>query len=122
MALPNLFILYVKNTETSRRFYENLLERPPQAAFPNYVAFDLQNSMILGLWSTQAENFVSGGEGHKGEVAFMVQDETAVNAAYARWSELGVTIEQEPHCAVFGPTFVGVDPDGHRLRVCTPDT
>ncbi|MEB4632395.1 VOC family protein [Burkholderia contaminans] len=37
------------------------------------------------------------------------------------WKALGVPFEQEPMTAVFGLTFVALDPDGHRLRVCTPD-
>lgn len=34
---------------------------------------------------------------------------------------MDVIIEQPLHEAVFGLTFVASDPDGHRLRVCTPD-
>lgn len=44
-----------------------------------------------------------------------------VDHLHARWSAAGITIEQAPFTAVFGRTFVALDPDGHRLRVCTPD-
>ncbi len=37
------------------------------------------------------------------------------------WGKLGVVIEQDLHEAVFGLTFVALDPDGHRIRVCIPD-
>jgi len=37
------------------------------------------------------------------------------------WKKLGVSIEQDLHEAVFGLTFVALDPDGHRIRVCIPD-
>lgn len=40
---------------------------------------------------------------------------------YEAWKALGVPFEQEPMTAVFGLTFVALDPDSHRLRVCTPD-
>lgn len=33
----------------------------------------------------------------------------------------GAVVEQPLHHAAFGLTFVALDPDGHRLRVCLPD-
>ena len=44
-----------------------------------------------------------------------------VEAIYADWGKRGITIAQEPMTAVFGRTFVALDPDGHLLGVCTPD-
>ena len=40
---------------------------------------------------------------------------------HAEWSRKGVTILQEPVSSDFGYTFTGTDPDGHRLRVFTPE-
>lgn len=51
----------------------------------------------------------------------MVKDIKEVDALYQQWLESGVQIEQEPKQAVFGKTFVALDPDGHRIRVCIPD-
>lgn len=45
-----------------------------------------------------------------------------VDRIYARWRELGVPMMLEPTELDFGYTFVAVDPDGHRLRVCATDT
>ncbi|MCF6367560.1 NAD(P)-binding domain-containing protein [Rhizobium halophilum] len=64
---------------------------------------------------------IVSGTGHRFELAFMVDDDAAVNRLYDTWRAAGVAIEQEPSVAVFGRTFVALDPDGHRLRVCTPD-
>ncbi|WP_409997791.1 MULTISPECIES: VOC family protein [unclassified Bradyrhizobium] len=121
MATPNLILLYVEDPARSRAFYEKLLGRAPAASFPTYVAFEFTNGLYLGLWSTKAANFVSSGTGHRSELAFMVDDDAAVDRLYAAWRDAGVSIEQEPSVAVFGRTFVAVDPDEHRLRVCTPD-
>lgn len=121
MALLNLIVLYVENPAHSSHFYENVFCKAPSASFPNYVAFELLNGLNLGLWSTKAANFVSGGTGHRAEIAFMVADDAAVDQVYRQWVTAGVRIEQKPHMAVFGRTFVALDPDGHRLRVCTPD-
>lgn len=51
----------------------------------------------------------------------MVKDDAEVERLHAEWRKAGVPIEQELATAVFGRTFVALDPDGHRLRVCTPD-
>lgn len=121
MLSPNLILLYVEDPEKSAAFYTRLLGGEPVAAFPNYVAYALENGLNLGLWSTKAANFVSSGSGHRMEVAFMVKDDGEVERLYTEWRKAGVPIEQELMTAVFGRTFVALDPDGHRLRVCTPD-
>ncbi|ALX15365.1 glyoxalase [Burkholderia cepacia JBK9] len=121
MTSPNLVLLYVDDPTRSAQFYERLLGRPPVAAFPAYAAFTFDNGLHLGLWSTGARDFVSGGTGHRSELAFMVDDEREVERLYEAWKALGVPFEQPPMTAVFGLTFVALDPDGHRLRVCMPD-
>lgn len=121
MLVPNLLLLYVHNPMESASFYEKLFKTKPVASFPTYVAFTFANGFTLSLWSTQAQNFVSGGQGHRSEVAFMVPSEDQVKTLRNEWKNLGVQIEQDLHEAVFGLTFVALDPDGHRIRVCMPD-
>jgi predicted enzyme related to lactoylglutathione lyase len=121
MTTPNLILLYVADPIRSSEFYQKLLGRAPLASFPTYAAFKFDNGLHLGLWSVSAANFVSAGTGHRSELAFMVEDDQEVDKLYDAWRAAGVTIEQEPMMAVFGRTFVGLDPDGRRLRVCIPD-
>lgn len=121
MNTPNLFLLYVEDPPSSAAFYETLFGRPPTATFPTYAAFTFEGGMTVGLWSTSARDFVSAGTGHRSELSFMVADTEEVMQLYERWRQAGVTIEQAPHEAVFGLTFVAFDPDGHRIRVCMPD-
>lgn len=121
MPTPNLILLYVEQPEVSAAFYSKLLGCNPAAVHPTYVAFVLENGLNIGLWSMAARNFVSGGSGHRSEIAFMVQDNDEVRSLHRRWAALAVEIEQPLHEAVFGLTFVALDPDGHRIRVCTPD-
>lgn len=118
---PNLILFYVADPAASAAFYERLLGTAPEAVFPGYAAFSFANGLSLGLWSETARDFVSGGSGHRSELAFMVAEDTEVDRTHARWSEMGVEIEQPPLDAAFGRTFVARDPDGHRIRVCTPD-
>jgi catechol 2,3-dioxygenase-like lactoylglutathione lyase family enzyme len=117
----DLVLLYVDDPLKSAVFYEKLLGSAPVGKFPTYVSFAFSNGLQLGLWSTQARNFVSGGSGHRSEIAFMVSDEQQVQQMYESWQKHDVVIEQPLHKAVFGLTFVATDPDGHRIRVCLPD-
>lgn len=121
MLIPNLMLFYVKNPLESAMFYERIFSQKPKASFPTYVAFAFENGFTFSLWSMQAKNFVSGGAGHHSELAFMVNDEQTVRELRKQWGEFGVIIEQDLHEAVFGLTFVALDPDGHRIRVCMPD-
>jgi catechol 2,3-dioxygenase-like lactoylglutathione lyase family enzyme len=121
MGYPNLILFYVEDPLRSARFYERLFARPPVRTFPTYVAFQFPNGLSFGLWSIKAKNFVSGGSGHRAELAFLVPDEAAVRELHERWHNAGIQIEQNLREAVFGLTFVALHPDGHRIRVCTPD-
>ena len=120
MLAPNLLILYVSNPLESAKFYEQIIGKPA-VGFPTYQAFEFDNGLILGLWSTSAKNFLSGGEGHRSELAFQVETAEIVRKLYAQWCANGVKIEQELQEAVFGLTFVALDPDGHRIRENLPD-
>lgn len=121
MHYPNLILFYVKNPLESANLYEKLFGQKPVAAFPSYVAFTFSNGFTFSLWSETAKNFVSSGTGHRSELAFMVPNDLEVRALRESWGKLGITIEQDLHQAVFGLTFVALDLDGHRIRVCTPD-
>lgn len=120
MLSPNLFILYVSDPVVSAKFYAQLLGRSPEG-FPTYQCFTLDSGMVLGLWSTNAKDFVSDGTGHRSELAFQVENEDVIKGLHAAWVKLGVTIEQDLHAAAFGLTFVALDLDGHRIRVNLPD-
>lgn len=121
MLTPNLLLFYVKNPLESAVFYENIFSIKPVASFPTYVAFSFENGFTFSLWSTKAKNFVSEGTGNRAELSFMVEGEQKVRELHDEWRKLGVTIEQDLHEAVFGLTFVALDLDGHRIRVCMPD-
>jgi len=121
MLTPNLLLLYVEDPLRSAIFYEKIFSIKPAASFPTYVAFTFENGFTFSLWSLHAKDFVSSGTGHRAEQAFLVENEEKVREIYKQWRELEVTIEQDMHEAAFGLTFVALDPDGHRIRVCIPD-
>lgn len=121
MSSPNLIILYVKDPAESAVFYRDLLGREPGVAAPNFVAFPLDGGFTLGLWRRSTVEPQPSAIGSRGEIAFMVSGENAVANHYEDWRKRGLPIAQELTDLDFGPTFVALDPDGHRLRVCEPD-
>ena len=121
MISPNLLLLYVESPAVSAGFYEKLFGRAPVAQSPGFAAFQFDNGLGLGLWSTSSPEFVSSGSGHRSEIAIVVDGDDEIDALHEKWKAGGVTIEQAPFTAVFGRTFVALDPDGHRIRVCPPD-
>ncbi|NLS01411.1 drug:proton antiporter [Rhizobium sp. P38BS-XIX] len=121
MTSPNLIIFYVKDPGESAPFYRDLLGREPAFASPNFVAFSLGNGFNLGLWRRSSVEPQPSAIGNRGELGFMVEGTGAVEQHYKDWKARGLPIAQELTTMDFGPTFVVLDPDGHRLRVCEPD-
>lgn len=121
MATPNLVILYVADSKASTAFYQRLLGIAPTVASPNFSSFALPGGFALGLWAAAAAKPPAEGSGARGEIAFMVAGAAAVEAEFAAWKEAGIPIAQDLVTLDFGPTFVALDPDGHRLRVCLFD-
>ena len=119
MTDPNYLILYVENPAASATFYGALLGRPPVQSSPAFVMFALESGVMLGLWSSRDVKPVATVPGGS-ELAFTVADKQAVNALHEQWSAQGIRIVQTPTQLDFGYTFVGLDADGHRLRVFCP--
>ncbi|HET7839235.1 MAG TPA: VOC family protein [Rectinemataceae bacterium] len=111
------FVLYVEDIERSLAFYALITGSQPARLSPTFVAVEFGEGPRLEL-KQRAESVppatVTGGGT---ELSIRVPDEAALRALYGEWKGLGVRILQEPTSMVFGTTFVGLDPDGHRLRV-----
>ncbi|EQC48719.1 glyoxalase-like domain protein [Bacteriovorax sp. BSW11_IV] len=121
MNVLNLITIYVSDVGKSIEFYKKIFEIEPSFIVPTYASFSMENGLSFSLWSNKAKDFISEGVGSRFELSIMVSDEIRVLDLYEKWQELGVVIEQKFHKAVFGPTFVVLDLDGHRIRVCIPD-
>ena len=119
-AQPNFWILYVDSLKTSREFYASLLEREPVQASPAFVLFALEAGLMLGLWSRPTVEPAANGAIGGSEIAIPVEAPAAVDQTCAAWQARGIKIAQAPTEMDFGRTFVGLDPDGHRLRVFAP--
>lgn len=117
MAHPNFVLLYVDSPAASAAFYADLFDAQPVESSATFAMFVLDNGLKLGLWSraTVVPATTVGGGG--GELAIALADDAAVDRCHADWTAKGIAIAQAPTRMDFGYTFVGLDPDGHRLRV-----
>ena len=120
MRDPNFTLLFIDNPEASAAFYAELLGRPPVEQSPTFAMFRLESGLMLGLWSKHTAEPAPAVTGGGCELGFPAEDRAAVETAHAAWRERGVPILQAPVDLDFGFTFVGLDPDGHRLRVFFP--
>ncbi|MBW7964412.1 VOC family protein [Bradyrhizobium sp. BR 10261] len=117
MADFNLVVLYVNDAQASSTFYQTLLGCPVAQSSPKFVVLPLGNGTRLGLWQRDAVVPPSASEAGCNEISWAVADAEAVRATFETWTTRGVRIAQPPTAMPFGDTFVGLDPDGHRLRV-----
>ena len=120
MTPLNFVLLYVDHPPASAAFYERLLEKPPVEMSDTFAMFPAGEGLMLGLWSRRMVTPAAAEAPGAAEIAFAVANDAAVHATHARWSAEGVAIAQPPTRLDFGLTFVGLDLDGHRLRVFAP--
>lgn len=113
------FVLYVKDIETSKKFYTGTFECEGQVLSPTFVSFSLGEGVTIELKQLAqvlpSANIMGGGT----ELSLVVEDANTLNALYDQWKTKGVIFLQTPTELVFGLTFVAIDPDGHRIRVFT---
>ncbi len=120
MSEINFILLYVEDVARSAAFYTRLLEKPVVESSPNFAMIPAGSNLMLGLWRRgEVEPEASGAPGGS-EIAVALPDDAAVDAAHARWAAQDVRIAQTPTRMDFGYTFVGLDPDGHRVRAFAP--
>ncbi len=122
MPTPNMILLFVKNPEASVKFYGKILDLKPIEEAPSFALLPLNESTMLGLWAEAgAEPKVTASPGAM-EIGIQVEDRTSVDHLFNEWQARSVAIAQSPTKLDFGYTFVGLDPDGHRIRVFVPES
>jgi catechol 2,3-dioxygenase-like lactoylglutathione lyase family enzyme len=121
MPNPNMILLFVKSPEASVKFYRDSLNLNAIEESPTFAMLPLNDSTMLGLWATAgAEPKVTAAPGAM-EIGVQVEDQNAVDQLFKEWEAKSVAITQSPTKLDFGYTFVGLDPDGHRIRIFTPE-
>ncbi|MNB67804.1 Glyoxalase-like domain protein [compost metagenome] len=117
MFKPSTLLQYVRDVATSATFYSGILGKPPVEQSPGFALFLLGDGAALGLWQRDDVQPPVSAEAGAAELAMVVANPDEVQQLHDAWRALGVQITQAPVALEFGHTFVGVDPDGHRLRV-----
>jgi catechol 2,3-dioxygenase-like lactoylglutathione lyase family enzyme len=112
-------LLYVADVPRSTAFYADLLGRPAIDASPGFAMFEAAPGVRLGLWRAEEVEPKTSGRPGGGELC-IVAPKAEITPTAAAWEEKGIEIVQAPTQTDFGFTFVGLDPDGHRLRVFAP--
>lgn len=118
---PNMIVLYVDDAKASAAFYARLTGTEAKAPGANFAAIEF-GGLMLGLWGKKGVFPTTKGGEATSEIGFMVENPAKIEALYADWQAAGIPIAQELVSRDFGPTFVALDPDGHRIRVCLFDS
>lgn len=121
MTTPNMILLYVQEPAKSVEFYSAVLNTKPMEQSPTFAMFQMNESTVLGLWAKHGVEPKVTAEAGATELGVHVADRATVEATHTDWKRRSVTIAQAPTKMDFGYTFVGLDPDGHRLRVFVPE-
>ena len=119
MSDVNFILIYVDDVAANEAFYTFILGRQPVESSPTFAMMPAAPGLMLGLWKREGvmpKATPAGG----GEIAFSASGKAEVDALFAEWRRRGVAIAQEPTAMDFGYTFVGLDPNGQRLRVFAP--
>ncbi|AWH23061.1 MULTISPECIES: VOC family protein [Stenotrophomonas] len=117
MFKPTTLLQYVRDVATSVSFYRGVLGTAPVEQSPGFALFLLGDGAALGLWQRDDVQPQVSAQPGAAELAMVVANPSEVQQLHDAWRALGVQITQTPVTLEFGHTFVGVDPDGHRLRV-----
>ncbi len=117
MFKPSTLLQYVRDVAASAAFYSGILGTPPVEQTPGFALFLLGDGAALGLWQRDGVLPQVTAEAGAAELAMVAANPAEVQQLHDAWRALGVQITQAPVTLEFGHTFVGVDPDGHRLRV-----
>ncbi len=117
---PNMIVLYAENLAISSQFYQDLLGLKPIEASLTFHSFRLSNGMSLALKARHSIVPQTEVKSGNGELAFTLDSHKKVDDLFVECQSKGISMIFPPSHVSFGYTFVALDPDGHRLRVCCP--
>ena len=121
MLTPNMILLFVKKPEVSVKFYHTALGLKAIEKSPTFAMLSLNESTMLSLWAKAGVEPKVTALPSAMEIAIQVEDRKSVDQLFTDWKSQSVAVVRSPTKLNFGYTFVGLDPDGHRMRVFTPE-
>ena len=121
MSQPTAVLFYVAEPAKSTAFYEDILGLKPAMKSTCFTLFKLDNDFELALWAVNKAEPAATVHRESSELGLLVPNKAALESTRQQWIKRGIPIVSEPQKMDFGGDhFVGLDPDGHRLRVATP--
>jgi|SRR5665213_1444711 len=122
MPQATAVLFYVNDVARSSAFYSDLFGLKPSVASPFYAMFKFDNGFEFAVYDRNKLQPQAAAMSASAELGFMVADVAALNELHGQWLAKGISIIMEPTKMYFGGIhFMALDPDGHRLRVATPD-
>ena len=122
MPQPTAMLIYVTDIARSSAFYTALFGLKPALASPFYAMYKLDNGFEFAVYDRSKLQPAAGAMSSSVELGFTVPGVKELNELCGQWRADGIGIIMEPTKMYFGGThFMALDPDGHRLRVATPD-
>lgn len=115
------FVLYVENIEISKNFYANTFECEGEVLSPTFISFPIGDGVTIELKQLAQVSPPASVTGGGTELSLMVDNSKELHDLFKLWESKGVKFVQTPTELVFGITLVAIDPDGHRIRVFTPN-
>ncbi|KQY33952.1 MULTISPECIES: VOC family protein [Rhizobium/Agrobacterium group] len=112
------FVLPVESPAESAVFYMAMFGALPLELSPSYAVVLMNDALRLGL--ARKNKQPAAVNANDAELPIFVAGREGVDALHDEWRRKGVTIVQEPAASDSDYTFTCTDPDGHRLRVFTP--
>ncbi|MCV9966552.1 drug:proton antiporter [Pararhizobium sp. BT-229] len=112
------FVLPVESPAESAVFYMAMFGALPLELSPTYAVVLMNDALKLGL--ARRKRLPATANTTDAELPIFVAGREGVDALHDEWRRKGVTILQEPISLDSDYTFTCSDPDGHRLRVFTP--
>ncbi len=116
MSDVSFILVYVDDVARSKAFYAAVLGRGPVESSSTFAMLPAAPNLMLGLWKRESVKPAPTAAGGS-EIAFAAADDAELDRLFAEWQARGVAIALRPTKMDFGYTFVGLDPDGNRLRV-----
>ena len=119
---PNWVDLQTTDVDAAKAFYTALFGLKPALASPFYAMYKLDNGFEFAVYDRSKLQPAAGAMSSSVELGFTVPGVKELNELCGQWRADGIGIIMEPTKMYFGGThFMALDPDGHRLRVATPD-
>lgn len=118
--VPNMFLINVRDIESSRSFYESLFDIQTNFEAPGFVSYPLDSGVELALQADWQEP----PSGHRPNTEIVLNTTLpaeSIDALYTDWIAKGAVEVECPHQEIYGYTFVVSDPSGNRIRVAPQD-